>query len=386
MELRRVRPEFLHAAEHVETRLAGAHEAVEGVDRVGHRGRVGVVEIAVDRRGPDGAQFAPPLRRRPRAEARLQIRIHHPKLGGQCESERGILRHPAGNAAQNEGALAVQRDLGPLRAVENSEADGATGDLGHALVRGHEHQRIRERAERFVGPARRGKYRESARTVGGGQARFLERDAGERTEFFQVRRGDQRDDAVVGLDHLGEARHLTGPVDASLNHRDGVHCRIELRQCERDAEEVVEVALGGEDARRSAEEQSEQILGRGFAGAAGNADDGAVKFAAVFARDDLKRRERIGDDELRQLQIRIRLADERTGGAGALRFEKKIVPVALVGLQGDEDLPGPELPRVLREADERPVRQAGPTAARPGGKFFWGEGWHRKGFRRAGFF
>ena len=167
-----------------------------------------------------------------------------------------------------------------------------------------------------------------------------------------------------------------------------MHRWIQSRQRERNPEVIVEIALRREDRVRRgggrwitsaigrAEEQRQQILRRGFARAAGNADHRSGESAAVFPRDGLKRHQRIGNDQLWQRERWIRHRDERGARARVLRRGQKIVAVTLAGLERDEDLARPQLSRVDGETRERRDRLGCPTAAGPLRKKSWREGGH----------
>src|SRR5688572_30055778 len=119
--LRRIRAELFHAADHVESRHFCANRAAERVDRIAHRSRVRVVEIAIDRRLAAPTTLAAPLRGLPAFKTRLQIRVAHAELGSQRERQGGVLCHARGNAARDEGAFAVEPDLAALGPVEDVE-------------------------------------------------------------------------------------------------------------------------------------------------------------------------------------------------------------------------------------------------------------------------
>ena len=171
-----------------------------------------------------------------------------------------------------------------------------------------------------------------------------------------MRRSDERDKAVLGFDHVGQRLHLARTADARLDDRGQMDPRVEPRQRERHADVVVQVALGRQHRGCAAEQQTEQILGRGLARAARDAHNRAVKFPPVLARNALQRPERIRHDKLRQSHGLAFPADQRCGRAAGLRLAEKVVPVALARLQRDKNLAGGKLPRVLREAVYHPAR------------------------------
>ena len=265
--------------------------------------------------------------------------------------------------------------------MEDIELHRTATRLRHGLALRHEHERVGQRPERLERPARGGEHGLATRAVRRGQVRFFESHAIEGAEFFQMRRSDERDKAVLGFDHVGQRLHLAGTADAGLNDRGQMDRRVEPGQGQRHAEMVVQVALGRQHRGGAAEQQAKQILGRGLAHATRDANDRAVKFPPVFARNPLQRPERIRHDKLRQSHGLAFPADQRSGRAAGLRLAEKVVPVALARLQRDKNLAGGKLPRVLGEAGYRPARWAGPTAARPGGHFVCGESWHWDRFR-----
>jgi len=152
---------------------------------------------------------------------------------------------------------------------------------------------------------------------------------------------------------------------------------VETGERERNAEVVVEVALGGEDlAGRGGEEEREQLLGRGLAGAAGDADDRAGKGAAMGGGDLLESAQRVVDDELGQLERGVGRGDEGGGRAGRLRGGKKTMAVARGGAEGDKDVAGLERTRVDAEAGERARGLSRPSAGRGAGEKLGGEDGH----------
>ena len=116
-----------------------------------------------------------------------------------------------------------------------------------------------------------------------------------------MRRRDDRDEGDIGRDHLGERLHFAGRADAGFDHRELVPRAVEPRERQRDTDVIIKVTLGGEHAVWPAtEEEREKIFRRCLPRTAGNPNDFPAKRAAMFARDGLKRRERIADDKLRE--------------------------------------------------------------------------------------
>ena len=97
----------------------------------------------------------------------------------------------------------------------------------------------------------------------------------------QVSRRDQGDDGDVRLDHRRQGRHLAGGADARFDHGVIVLGRIQPGQGQGHSDVIVEIALVARTGfiRRSlggdlplAQEQSQQVLGRSLARAAGDPD------------------------------------------------------------------------------------------------------------------
>jgi hypothetical protein len=158
----------------------------------------------------------------------------------------------------------------------------------------------------------------------------------QRAEALEVRRSDERDQRVVGLDHRGKRAHLAGQADAGLDDGLAGDARLEAREGKRDAEEIVEVALGRQDRGRIAQQAREEVLRRGLAGAAGDADHLRAGAAPVEPRDVLQLGKRIGDDKLRQLDPSDRAvqpardkapeAAQQRGKCARLRFSVRSAP------------------------------------------------------------
>ncbi len=165
------------------------------------------------------------------------------------------------------------------------------------------------------------------------------RDRLDGAEPLEVRRRHEGHQRVVGLDHRRQSAHLARHVDAGFDDRVAGDTRLDARERERHADVVVEVALRGEDRRRLAEQTREEILRRGLARAAGDADRLGAGTAAVQPRDLLKRGERIGDDQLRQLGGFDRARHQRGHGAGARCRPEEVVPVAFLRAQRHKHLP-----------------------------------------------
>ena len=75
--------------------------------------------------------------------------------------------------------------------------------------------------------------------------------------------------------------------------------RLEAQQLQRQAEVVVEIALGLEDVEFCAERGGDGFLGGGFAGRAGDGDDALAPLAAHMRGESLQGDERIFGNEQR---------------------------------------------------------------------------------------
>ena len=91
------------------------------------------------------------------------------------------------------------------------------------------------------------------------------------------------------------------------------------------------------------------------------------RIAELIARLD----QRIGDDELREFQLRIRPRDERGARSRRLGPAEKIVPVALLRANRHEHLARAELPRVHRETSQQRCGNCGPATTGPRRERIW---------------
>ena len=298
--------------------------------------------------------------------------MRHAEPEGGADGQHGVLGHAVAHPAHREhqrrrqsvghghGGGVIPVGDGEINAVRRRRL--GSDDLG-AL---DDHPAYAEVAEGREFRARPGKNRHARLAHRRREDGLLARHVLEAAELRGVGRRHEGVDGDIRLDHGRERRHFSGGADPRLDYGAVVHCGIEPGERERHAEVVVQVALGGEHAAGfAAQQQGQQILGRGLARAAGNAHDGAGEGPAVGPRDDLQRRERIGHHQLRQGQARLRRGDNRGGGAGGLGRGQKSVAVALRGPDRDKYLPGAELPAVHREPGQRRNRGRRPAPAGP---------------------
>ena len=198
-----------------------------------------------------------------------------------------------------------------------------------------------------------------------------------------MRRTDERCQREVGLDHRRQRRHVAGLADSGLDHREPVRRRVEPGEGERDAQMVVQIALSREHrairGRGVTQNQREQILGRSFPRASGNADDRTGKCAAMLPGDGLKRQERVGDDELRQSKREIGDGDQRRRRAGRCGRTEKIMAVARRSFQRHEDFTRMNASGIDGKTAQRPGRDRRPATGGPGGKLCGVKGGHQRG-------
>ena len=112
-------------------------------------------------------------------------------------------------------------------------------------------------------------------------------DALERSEAFEVRTADVRNQSAVRTGDGAELTNLAGVVGAHFDDGHLVHLR-EAKQCEGYADVVVEVALGAERAEASGEDGGHELLRRCLAVRAGDADDGRAERLAMQSGEALQ--------------------------------------------------------------------------------------------------
>ena len=195
-----------------------------------------------------------------------------------------------------------------------------------------------------------------------------------RAEPLEVGRRGERHDADVRLRDRREPRDLAGVAHAHLDDR-GAVLRPEAEERQRDADLVVEVALGLQDGAARREDRGDHLARGGLPVRAGDADDRDVEAPPVVARDRAERGEGVRDREERQRRGlgRAVLRDDRRGRA--LRGGLGDVRVAVEALAGerDEERARREGARVGRDASDLRGRCADPAPAGRGGELVGGE-------------
>ena len=190
---------------------------------------------------------------------------------------------------------------------------------------------------------------------------------------FQVHRGHVGDDGHVRVRPLREPRDLAQVVHAAFDG--GVAVLLaEPQERERNADFVVEVALGLEGRSHRGEHLRDQLLGAGLSGRAGDADQFEIWQPAPPAGGQASERaprvrRREDRDALRpgaRLGQRIR-RDQDAGSATLHRLGDEVAAVEVVPAQGDEQATRHRLARVGERALEGTSGRGDLRASRPGG-------------------
>ena len=123
-------------------------------------------------------------------------------------------------------------------------------------------------------------------------------------EHADVGVADVRDHADLGAGDVGERFDLARGVHGDLEHGPAM-ARLKAQELERDADPVVEIALGDERRGPSAEDAPEQVLGGRLAAGAGHRDDARVAPLTPQGSDGAEGVERVVDDQDRPSRGRI---------------------------------------------------------------------------------
>ncbi len=211
-----------------------------------------------------------------------------------------------------------------------------------------------------------------------GQYGLFAGNLAESAQVRQVRGADERHQGNVGLDHRRKHAHLARRADPRLDNGVPVAGRVEPRQGERDADLVVEVALGCEHARGlSPKQERQELLRRCLARASRDPDDLPGKSPSLLAGHRLERRQRVGNDELRKGDPRIGPGDEGGIRPRVQGRAEELMAVAPARLERDEGLAGRERARVGGKPRGRGRQGPHPPASGPSRESVWLEGWHQ---------
>ncbi len=120
-------------------------------------------------------------------------------------------------------------------------------------------------------------------------------------KVLNVRRAHVGDHAPVGRGNQRQRGDLAGVVHAHLDHRDLV-LRLQAQQLQRQAEAVVQIALGLEHVELCAQRRGNRFLGGGLAGRAGDGHHAPAPLAAHVRGQGLQRKQRVFGDEQRHGQ------------------------------------------------------------------------------------
>ena len=165
-----------------------------------------------------------------------------------------------------------------------------------------------------------------------------------RAEEPDMRGADLGDDAVGRLGDARERLDLPRAVHAHLEHE---HLRVGGRRenGERQADEAVEVALGGVHAVGRGEQVAQDLLRGGLAHRSCDAHDRAAHARAVTLREALEKDLGVvGAEhgalvlvgELDEAAARL-FGENHAGSPGAHRLRREVVSVDLLARKGDED-------------------------------------------------
>ncbi len=340
-------PQFAHVPEQGE--LALRFHVAEIVQRRMHRGRIGVVGIYDEGVGAGADHLRTVVVRHESRDGGDGVSARHPEVvthrqggehvGGVVGADQ-VRRHEvlAQPDAQERLFRRGRQDLRVL--IRNAVAEGMAG-----LLRGHfpqvgvilvqEDERASVAAEPVV-----------KLTFGG-------LDAFEGTETQQVGTADVGDQAVVrsaDLDELGDVVGVAGPHFDDGNLRPG----RDGQQRQGHADVVVEIALRGRDTVFPGQDGGNEVLGRGLAVGAGQADHRQFPLPYVRTVPDgqfAQRGERVFDPDQSFVMADLRvMIHDRPGGAGIQRLEGVVVSVEILSAQGEEDFPAPDGPAVGGDA------------------------------------
>ena len=144
-----------------------------------------------------------------------------------------------------------------------------------------------------------------------------------------MRGADVGDEADVGAGDIGKEADFVGVVHAHFEHG-ALGVGVEAEKGEGKADVVIEIAF----VAGCAGEGGDGFLGGGFAGAAGDGDEGVGDFAAGAGGELLEGGEGIGDaDEAHAGHLRpVAIVDEGGGGATLGGCFKEVVAVVGIAL------------------------------------------------------
>ena len=224
---------------------------------------------------------------------------------------------------------------------------------------------VRQRRELGPGQQRGRQNRPTTRRKRFHQRRLLPRDRRERTDAFQVNRGDGGDDGDIRSDDRGADAEFTWHAHAGFDDRKAMPVGAQPQEHQRYAQKVVQVGLGDEGGRT--QQSAQQILGRGLADAPRDADDRPGETLPPSRGDALQTRLRIGDHQLRE-RIRHRMRHHGAGRPLGARVAQEIMAIAARRPQGHERIAGPQGARVRPEAGDGGHRRGRPGPLGPRGE------------------
>ncbi len=179
-------------------------------------------------------------------------------------------------------------------------------------------------------------------------------DTGDRAEAFEMCRVGVRDDTDGRLDEPAEIVDLTRMIRAELRNEHLV-LGIELHECQRHAEVVVEVAARCANVSPAAQDTDDELLDRRLAVAARHGDDRDTEIAFPGARHLPEGRARIGDLDLRQRRI-AEPRDERAIRTVGVRVLDEVVAVEVLAFYRDEQSSRIDATTVDAHGAERGIR------------------------------
>ncbi len=220
---------------------------------------------------------------------------------------------------------------------------------------------------------------DAVRRERGDQVGLLVGDGVAGAEVLDVGGAGGGDDGDVGRGDPGQGGDLAPVVHPHLD--DGVFgIADDLEEGERDADVVVQVALGGDGAEFLAQHRGDHLLGAGLPAAAGDGDDPGHVGTAVGGAEFLQRDEGIGDgDEAEILRQRLlgQPRDHCRDGSGGGRLRDEAVAVEPFPAQGEEAIAGLEGAAIgVEAADGNRAVTLGEGAVHPADDFVEGEGFH----------
>jgi hypothetical protein len=155
----------------------------------------------------------------------------------------------------------------------------------------------------------------------------------------------------------------------------------EGKESEGEADVVIEIALGGEEREVLGENRGGEVLGGGFAVAAGEGDDEWVMPGAIGAGEVLQGEEGIGDLDNSAGDTLDGLADDECRSAGGGDLGGVVVGVETVAFEGDEDISLSDATGVGADlGDQTQTVSLKEAAAAEIGEGLEGEGAHGEGF------